>query len=94
MSSTRRDFAKTLTVALVATSAGAQDAQPEKPSPLAAAWTQLVRAQFGQFLSDDELAQISKDFNDYAPYVEDFRKVTLKNGDEPDFTFHSLTDRW
>lgn len=96
---TRRQFAKTLTAAgaavLVATDAVAQETKPEeKPNALGLALAGVTRAQFGQYLSEEELSQIGKDFQDYAPYIEDFRKFKLTNADEPDFTFHSLTGRW
>lgn len=93
MGTSRRQFAKTLTVAIAAAGAGAQE--KEKPAnAFGVALTGLVRAQYGQFLSDEEMARVAKDFQDYAPFVEGFRDFPLKNGDEPDFTFHSLTDRW
>ena len=93
---TRRQFAKTLTVAGAAFAVADLSAQEKEqpPSPLGLALAGVVRAQFGQHLSEDELTQIGKDFQDYAPFLEGFRKFELKNADEPDFTFHSLTDRW
>jgi hypothetical protein len=94
MRTTRRQFAKTLTATIAAAPLLAQDAKETPPSPFGLALAGLVRAQYGQHLSEDELAQIGKDFQDYAPFVEGFRKFELKNSDEPDFTFHSLTDRW
>ena len=95
MPTTRRHFAKTLTAALAAAPLVAQEAEKEKPpSAFGLALAGLVRAQYGQHLSEDELAQIGKDFQDYAPFVEGFRDFKLTNADEPDFTFSSLTDRW
>lgn len=93
---TRRQFAKTLTAAGAAIAVADLNAQEKEqpPNPLGLALAGVVRAQFGQHLSEDELTQIGKDFQDYAPFVENFRKFALKNSDEPDFTFHSLTDRW
>lgn len=93
MRTTRRQFAKALTAAIAATNLGAQEKE-KPPSPFGLAMTGLIRAQYGQFLSEDEMEQIGRDFQDYAPFVEGFRKFELKNGDEPDFTFRSLTDRW
>lgn len=101
MSKTRREFAKSLAIAgaiapFVTADAVAQaPAQPDaKPSPLADALTQVVKASYGQHLSAEDLEKIGKDFRDYAPMVENFRKVKLTNADEPDFTFHSLAERW
>lgn len=91
---TRRQFARALTATLAAAPLLGQEQKEKPPSPLGLALTGLVRAQYGQFLSEEELAQIGKDFQDYAPFVENFRKVELKNADEPDFTFSALADRW
>ncbi|HEX8252365.1 MAG TPA: hypothetical protein VF846_04380 [Thermoanaerobaculia bacterium] len=64
------------------------------PSALGRALTEVIRASYGQHLSNEELAKIAKDYDEFAPYVENFRKFKLTNADEPDFTFHSLTERW
>ena len=93
MGTSRRQFARTLTVAIAAAGVGAQEKE-KPPNAFGTALAGLVRAQYGQFLSEDEMTQVAKDFQDYAPFVEGFRNFPLKNGDEPDFTFHSLTDRW
>lgn len=93
MRTSRRQFAKTLTAAIAAAKLGAQEKE-QPPSPFGLALTGLVRAQYGQFLNEEEMTRIGKDFQDYAPFVEGLRKFELENGDEPDFTFHSLTDRW
>ncbi|HYO75927.1 MAG TPA: hypothetical protein VE010_05645 [Thermoanaerobaculia bacterium] len=69
-------------------------AAPTPPSPLTRALTEVVRASYGQHLSNEELAKIGKDYDEFAPYIENFRKFKLTNADEPDFTFHSLTERW
>jgi hypothetical protein len=90
---TRRDFAKTLVAASVTLPALAQTPTPP-PSPLGKALAEVTRAQYGQHLSDEELARIEKDFQDAAPFVERFRGFKLANADEPDFTFSSLVDRW
>ena len=76
---TRRDFAKVL--AAFPLTLTTQEAP--KPSPLAVALTGLVRAEFGRFLDDDEIQRVAKDFEDYAPYLENFRKFALKNSDAP-----------
>jgi hypothetical protein len=97
--STRREFAKTLTAAagaaaLAAADAAAREEKKPEPNAFGLALAGLTRAQFGQFLSEEELARIGQDFQEYAPFVEGFRKFPLTNADEPDFTFHSLTSRW
>jgi hypothetical protein len=94
---TRRDFAKA--VAAVAAlpfvpSELIAQTPPAKPSPLADAQTALLKAEFGQFLTDAELEAMRKDFQDSAPLLQKFRDVKLANSDEPDFTFSSLVKRW
>lgn len=96
---TRRQFAKTLTAAGAAVAAADLIAQEKKeeekpPNAFGLALAGVVRAQFGQYLSEEEMTQVGKDFQDYAPFVENFRKFSLKNADEPDFTFQALADRW
>jgi hypothetical protein len=67
---------------------------PAAPSPLGRAYTDMVRATYGQHLTPAELERIGSDFNEAAPYVESFRKFKLANADEPDFTFQPLAERW
>lgn len=87
MKTSRRRFAKALSAA---TALIAVDAHADTP-PLAQA--ELVRAEFGQFLGNDELERIRKDFADSAPFLQKFREIKLKNSDEPDFTFEALAKR-
>lgn len=93
MKSSRRDFAKALAVAPLA--ALAQE-QPESkpPSALGKAMTEVVRASYGRHLTPAELEGIGKLLDEYAPYIEEFRKFKLTNADEPDFTFRALEERW
>jgi hypothetical protein len=88
MKTSRRSFAKALSAAaaLIATDVHAETAPPP-------AQAELVRAEFGQFLSGDEVQRIRKDFTESAPFLQKFRDVKLKNGDEPDFTFQALAKR-
>jgi len=83
----RRSFAKALSAAaaLIATDIHAETAPP--------AQAELVRAEFGQFLSGDEVERIRKDFAESAPFLQKFRDMKLQNGDEPDFTFSALAKR-
>lgn len=82
----RRQFAQSLAAAaaVMPLSALAESPPPATP-PAATALAQLVRAQYGQYLSGDELAQIEKDFADAAPLLERLRSFKLENGDAPDF---------
>lgn len=103
MSSTRREFARSLaiagalarvTVPLAAADILAQTPPTPPPSPLGKALTEVVRASYAQHLDDAELARVDKDFQEYAAMLDRLRKVKLANADEPDFTFASLTERW
>jgi hypothetical protein len=67
--------------------------QPE-PSPLAGAMTGVVKAEHGQFLSDEEMERIGKDFQESIPGLKRLRDVKLVNADEPDVSFSSLAKRW
>ena len=91
---TRRDFAKNL--ALLAASplmsapqtTQAQEAKSkEKPPALAETWTEMVRAHFGQFLTDDQLKEIKKSMEERQRAVAAMKKIKLHNGDEPAYTF-------
>ncbi|HYH06615.1 MAG TPA: hypothetical protein VEK11_06070 [Thermoanaerobaculia bacterium] len=101
MSKTRREFAKSLALAgavapLVVADAAAQPAaQPApQPSALGDALTNVIIAAYGQHLTPQERERIARDMQEYAPGIESFRKFRLTNADEPDFTFHALTERW
>lgn len=97
MSKTRREFAKSLAIAgavapLVVADAAAQPAP--RPSALGDALTNVIAAMYGQHLTAQELERISRDMQEYVPSIENLRKYKLTNADEPDFTFHALTERW
>ena len=87
MKTTRRNFAKTLSAAAALV---AVDVQAAEPPP---AQAELVRAEFGQFLTTEDVEKIRKDFAESAPFLQKLRDVKLANGDEPDFTFSALTKR-
>ena len=99
----RRSFAATLTVAgatlpFVTADLVAQTTPPPAPdakaSALTLARTEVVRAEYGQFLSRDEVERIGKDFQDSAAGLKRLRDVKLVNADEPDVTFAALAKRW
>ncbi len=88
----RRQFAKAIAaLPLLAIEAQGQET---KPSPLAGALTEIVRAQSGQHLTAEELARVGKDFEEWVPALERLRAFKLTNADEPDFSFSPLTRRW
>lgn len=71
-----------------------QQREPEKPNALGAALAGVVSVQSGQHLNESDMQRVYDDLQEYAPFVERFREYRLRNADEPDFTFHSLVDRW
>jgi hypothetical protein len=77
-----------------AKTAGVEKPDAKRPTPLAIALAGVVSAQSGQYLNEAEMQKVFDDFKDYIPYVEGFRDYKLTNADEPDFTFHSLVQRW
>jgi hypothetical protein len=64
---------------------------PAETKPLARALTELIRAQWGEHLTTEQLAKIAEDMNDAAPYIERLRKFELRNSDEPDASFSALS---
>jgi hypothetical protein len=69
-------------------SAPADAAPPKGPSVAALAQaTSLQRSLPDAHLTDELVQQIAGDIDGYASVAADFRKGTLRNWDEPDFTF-------
>ncbi len=89
----RRTFAKSIAAATVGAPLALAE-EKEKPTAIAKAMTEVVRAQSGQFLDIAEMEKIEKEIGEYAPRLERFRSFKLTNSDEPDFTFAALTKRW
>lgn len=67
--------------------------QPEKKA-LGTAMAEVVKAQHGKHLDDADLERIGATLQEHATLLERLRAFPLKNSDEPDFTFSSLTKRW
>lgn len=90
--STRRTFIAT---AAVAAAAGASSiartpaaAKEKAPSAFALAYAKYVqRAMPRAHLSDALIEKIAGDIDSYEPTAANFRKGSLRNWDEPDFTF-------
>ncbi|MGA7617291.1 MAG: hypothetical protein WBX15_19170 [Thermoanaerobaculia bacterium] len=59
----------------------------EKPGPLALALASIVQAEYGQYLSADEMKSVTGDLNDMTRLYSRLRKFDLKNSDEPDCAF-------
>ena len=62
----------------------------ENPSALAEALAAAVRAQYGDRLSDADLAVITGQIEASLGRAARVRKVALANGDEPDFVFSAV----
>jgi hypothetical protein len=78
---------------LVAASlADAAGAAGHEPGSLAKALAGAIRAQFGERLSEADLATVTRQIEASLERAEKVRKVPLANGDEPDFVFSALRD--
>lgn len=88
----RRQFAKTLTLLPLAATELVAQTPPEKPLPRALA--EVVKVQYRDHLGDDELQRVTATLQDQAALLERLRQFPLANSDEPDVTFSSLTKRW
>jgi len=62
---------------------------PQQPSPIADAYSEVARARFGKFVTDEEMAKIKEDLEGNVRAAERLRNYKLENGDEPDFVFTS-----
>lgn len=107
MKTSRRRFAQMAAAAALPLVAQAQTTTPpvgtdppqqqsppqEEIKPLAKALTSVVAAQYGQFLSAEEMAVVEKDFNDSLTGLQRMRDVKLANSDEPDFSFSVKVQR-
>lgn len=67
--------------------APAQGATPQKPSPLAEAYTEVARVRFGEQVTPEQLEEMKKDLEGNVRAADRLRKYKLQNGDEPDFIF-------
>jgi hypothetical protein len=62
---------------------------PQKPSPLAQAYTEVARARFGERLTPEQFEQVKKDLEANLQTAERLSAVKLGNEDEPDFIFNA-----
>jgi hypothetical protein len=93
----RRQFGKEVAGLAAATCVGGVApglaAQPEQPKNARTislqALTEMVRAQYGAHLSDDQLQQVRQKIASGLLMAEALKKVPLTNGDEPDFVFQA-----
>jgi hypothetical protein len=87
----RREFAKAmgmLAASSLLPSAG-QAAAPEPRGGVAEALTQIVRARYGQHLSEEQLKDIEQNIRKDLLLAEFMKRTKLKNSDEPSFVFRA-----
>ncbi len=61
-----------------------------EPSALARALAGVIRAQYGDRLSEADLTVVTRQIENGLERADKIRKVTLTNGDEPDFVFSAI----
>ncbi len=97
----RREFAEVLALAALAPALGldstvlrrvsiapiAASVESAEPGGLAKALAGVIRAQYGERLSEADLTTITQQIAAGLERAEKIRKVALTNGDEPDFVF-------
>ena len=95
----RREFAEAIALVALAPVLGpaatpirlpALAAAAEEPGALGRALTAAIRAQYGNRLSNADLAVISRQIEASLERAAKVRKVPLSNADEPDFVFSAL----
>ena len=64
-------------------------ARPPEISEEAKAMAEVVRARYGEHLSPEDLAAITRDLDGDIRAAQRLRDVKLANSDEPDLTFHA-----
>jgi hypothetical protein len=62
-------------------------AVPPPPSEDAKALTSIIERHYGKYLTKEQLASITNDFDGDLKSSERLRTFKLENGDEPDATF-------
>jgi hypothetical protein len=104
----RREFAEAIALAALAPMLGAGSlrwnptvaaeladaaaAAGQEPGSLAKALAGAIRAEYGERLSDTDLATVTRQIEAWLERAEKIRKVPLANGDEPDFVFSAVRD--
>lgn len=97
----RREFAQAIALAAVVpllaggTSpvGGPTLAAAAEPGAMAQALASAIRAQYGDRLSEADLAVVVRQIEAALERAERVRKVPLANGDEPDFVFSAVRVR-
>ena len=94
----RREFAEAIALVSLAPFIGGRAGLPslaaldqaagsEAPASLAKALAGVIRAQYGDRLSEADLGVITRQIQSSLERAAKVRKVPLTNGDEPDFLF-------
>lgn len=99
----RREFAEAIALAAVAPLLGGAVSPLRWPTPelaaatdtpaLAQALAGAIRAQYGDRLSEADLATITRQIETTLERAATLRKAPLTNGDEPDFVFSAVRSR-
>ncbi len=88
LSASRRDFARVIAALAVPTTVLADEPAPKpKPTDPAEAMLEVVRARYGKYLDDDQLAAVKRTLNRQVARGNRLRQAKLTNGDEPAFVF-------
>ncbi|HWB43108.1 MAG TPA: hypothetical protein VG500_17720 [Gemmatimonadales bacterium] len=96
----RREFAGTIALAALAPLLGPAPGALRWPAPaglpapdpstVAKALAGVIRAQYGDRLSEADLATVTRQIEAGLERAGKVRKVALANGDEPDFVFSAI----
>lgn len=90
---TRRQFGQAVGLAAGLTFVPAAAAQQAEPADTVQALTEalsgVVRARYGQFLTDAQMLEVEKAIARKQRNARLMRQVTLKNSDEPAFVFRA-----
>jgi hypothetical protein len=74
----------------LASGASVEELAALEPGALAEALAGVIRAQYGSRLSEADLAVVTRQIETGLERAEKIRKVSLTNGDEPDFLFSAV----
>lgn len=61
--------------------------QPPQTTPAGAAYAEVARARFGEYLKPEEFERVKRDLEGNVRSADRLRAHKLKNSDEPDFVF-------
>jgi len=78
-----------MAASMISGAAGAQQAAPpaDAVSSSADALTAVVRARYGKYLKEDQVAEVRRSIERGIRNADRLKQVKLNNGDEPAFAF-------